>query len=190
MTRARLASVVLAILLVTVAAVGHRLTTTISDVDLVRAPLDRATAYDGGHVVVSDVRIGSEVQQGDDVLRTQGLFVVVNVAVQATGRDKVTVTSNRLRADGGVTYLPASALGSSVSADPGFEDARDLVFEVDPGQIDDLTLELWYQGIVYRYYQRTQTPLGITAANARQWVEAGTGRTVVASRDDVTKALS
>ncbi len=190
MTRARLASVVLAVLLVTVAAIGHRLATTISDVELVRAPLDRATAYDGGRVVVSDVRVGTTVRDGDDELTTRGLFVVVNVAVRSAGREKARVASSRLRADGGVTYLPASTLGTSVDAEAGFETARDLVYEVDPARIDDLTLELWDQGIVYRYFQRTQTPLGITAANAQQWLEAGAGRTVSASPDDVTKALS
>ena len=89
-----------------------------------------------------------------------------------------------------MTYLPAFSLGATIKADPGFETARDLVFEVDPARIDDLTLELWDQGLVYRYYQRTQTPLGITAANAGAWVEAGTGRSVVAVRDDVTTGLS
>ena len=189
MTRARLASVVLAVLLVTVAAIGHRLSTTISDVELVRAPLDRATAYDGGHVLVTDVRVGTEVQQGTDTLTTTGLFVVVHVAVQATGRDRAAVTSARLRAEDGVTYLPALGGATSVRAEAGFEDARDLVFEVDPARIDDLTLELWDQGLVYRYYQRTQTPLGITAANARRWVEAGAGRPVTVSSAHVTTAL-
>ena len=189
MTGARLVSAVLAIVLVTVAAVADRLSDPDRDSELVRAPLEQATAYDSGEVRVSDVRVATEVREGEDSFRTQGLFVVVNVAVRATGRDGVSAASTRLLAEGGVTYLPAFGLGSSVRAVPGFETARDLVFEVDPARIDGLTLELWDQGLVYRYYQRTQTPLGITAGNARRWAEAGTGRSVVAVREDVTTGL-
>ena len=190
MTRARLVSAVLAILLVTVAAVADRLSNPDQDSELVRAPLEQATAYGSGEVRVSDVRVATEVREGEDAFATQGLYVVVNVAVRATGRDEVSAPSSRLLAAGGVTYLPAFGLGSSVRAVPGFETARDLVFEVDPARIDDLTLELWDSGLVYRYYQRTRTPLGITAGNAGAWAEAGAGRSVVAVRDDVTTALS
>ena len=190
MTRSRLVRAVLAILLVTVAAVAQHLSDPDSSYELVRAPLEQPTAYGSGQVRVSDVRVGTEVREGDSRYSTQGLYLVVNVAVRATGRDAVTTASSQLRAEGGVTYLPTLGLGATVTAEPGFETARDLVFEVDPARIDDLTLELWDQGLVYRYYQRTQTPLGITAGNARQWVEAGAGRSVVAVRDDVTTGLS
>lgn len=189
MTRARLVSAILAILLVTVAALAQRVSDPDRSSEVVRTPLDQATAYESGQVRVSDVRVGTEVRDGDSRYPTQGLFVVVNVAVRATGRDAVRVADSQLRAGDGVTYLPAFSLGSSVTAEPGFETARDLVYEVDPTRIDDLTLELWDRGLVYRYYQRTQTPLGITAANARRWAEAGTGRSVVATRD-VTKAAT
>ena len=189
MTRARLVSTILAILLVTVAAIADRLSDPDRAFELVRAPLEVATAYGSGQVRVSDVRIGSEVREGDDVYPTKGRFVVVNVAVRATGRDEVTASSSRLLAEGGVTYLPTFSLSGLVRAEPGFETSRDLVFEVDPARVDDLTLELWDQGLVYRYYERTQTPLGITAGNAGAWVEAGAGRSVMAVRDDVTTAL-
>lgn len=190
MTRARLASVVLAILLVTVAAIGQRLSDPDSDYQLLRAPLDQATPYDGGEVRVSDVRVASTITDGDDRYETQGLFVVLNVAVRATGRDGVGAQNSRLLAQGGVTYLPAFALGAGVRADPGFETSRDVVYEVDPDRIADLTLELWDSGLVYRYYQRTQTPLGITAANAGRWAAAGAGQTLPVPSGDVTTALS
>lgn len=189
MTRARLVSAVLAVLLVTVAAVAQRLSDPDSSYELIRAPLEQPTTYQSGQVRVSDVRIGTEVREGDSRYPTQGLFVVVDVTVRATGRDKVRVASSRLRADGGVTYLPTLGVGSTVVADPGFETSRDLVYEVDPTRIDDLTLELWDQGLTYRYYQRTQTPLGITSGNAGAWVEAGTGREVVAVDDSVSTGL-
>jgi hypothetical protein len=192
--RSRVVGIVLAILLVTLAAVGHRLSDPgaseeYASSDLVRAPLDVATSYQSGRVLVSDVRVASEVTEGDDGFRTQGLFVVVHLAVQAPGRDEVTVSGSRLLSGGGTTYLPAFSRGSITKAEPGFETGRDLVFEVDPARIDDLTLELWDQGLTYRYFDRTQTPLGITAANADRWREAGTGRTVTVVRDDLARAL-
>lgn len=190
MTRARLVSAILAILLVTVAAITQRVSDPDSSYELVRTPLEQVTAYESGAVRVSDVRVGTELRQGDTRFPTQGLFVVVNVAVRATGRDDVTAADSQLLTADGATYLPAFSLGSTVKAHPGFETTRDLVYEVDPTRIDDLTLELWDQGTVYRYYQRTQTPLGITAGNAGAWVEAGTGRSVVVVRGDVTTGLS
>jgi len=192
--RSRVVGIVLAILLVTVAAVAYRLSDPgasdeYGSSDLVRAPLDVATSYESGRVLVSDVRVGSEVTEGDDSFRTQGLFVVVNVTVQATGRDTVRASDMRLVDDGGTTYLPAFSLGSTVKADPGFQTSSDVVFEVDPARIDGLTLELWDQGLTYRYFDRTQTPLGITAANAGRWREAGAGRTVGVVRDDLVTGL-
>ena len=187
--RSRVASAILAILLVTVAAVALRLSAVDTDSDLVRVPLDRATAYQSGQVRVSDVRVGTEIRLGDDRHTTQGLYVVVDVAERATGRDTVVVGSSRLLTQDGVTYLPAFA-DAPFSADPGFETVHDLVFEVDPARIDGLTLELWNQSIVYRYYQRTQTPLGITAGNAGAWVAAGKGRSLVVPQSDVSTALT
>ena len=187
MRRTRLVAAVLTILLVTVAAIAEHLSEVSSSYELVRTPLEQATAYESGQVRVSDVRVATEVRQGEARFPTQGLFVVVNVAVRATGRGDVTVASSQLLAEDGRTYFPTSS--ESITADPGFETARDVVFEVDPRHIDDLTLELWDQGVTYRYYQRTRTPLGITAANAHAWAEAGTGRSVVAVRD-VTTGLS
>ncbi|SDV01653.1 hypothetical protein SAMN04488544_3513 [Microlunatus sagamiharensis] len=193
--RSRVVGVVLAILLVTLAAVAYRLSDPgaseqYASSDLVRAPLDVATGYQSGRVVVSDVRVASELTEGDDTFRTEGLFVVVHLAVQAPGRDEVTVSGSRLLSREGTTYRPAFSLGTITKAEPGFETSRDLVFEVDPARIDGLTLELWDQGLTYRYFDRTQTPLGITAANAAQWREAGTGRTVEVLRDDLVQALA
>ncbi|MGI3785447.1 MAG: hypothetical protein ACRYG2_32250 [Janthinobacterium lividum] len=188
--RSRVVAAMAAILLVTVAAIAHRVSDPVGDYQLVRAPLDSSTAYQTGRVRISDVRVGSVIVQGDDRSATKGLFVVVNVAVQASGHDDVTAGDSRLVTPGGVTYLPAFGLASTITAHPGFETSSDLVYEVDPTRFDDLTLEVWSSGLVYRYYQRTQTPLGITAANAPRWAQAGAGRVVVVPGADVTKALS
>jgi hypothetical protein len=185
--RSRVAAAVLAILLVTVAAIAYRSSDPDTAYELIRAPLDQVTAYESGQLRVTDVRVGSEIAEGDDHYRTQGLFVVVDVAVQAVGRDAVVVADSRLRAQAGATYLPA--FDPIVRAEPGFETSRAFVYEVDPARLDDLTLELWDEDFVYRYYQRTQTPLGITSANAGQWAQAGRGRTVAVASAPVTKAL-
>ena len=188
--RSRVAAAVLAVLLVTVASIGYRLSDPVSDYQLLRAPLGQSVAYQSGTVRVSDVRVGTTLQQGDDRLPTTGMFVVVNVAVQARQDADVVVADARLLASGGASYLPAFLLQSTVSADPGFETSRDLVFEVDPARIGDLTLELWDSGVVYRYYQRTRTPLGITDANVDRWVQAAHGRVLDVPDEDVTRGIS
>ena len=188
-SRSRLAGIVLAILLVTVAAVADRLSDPDNDYQLVSVPLDATVSYASGGLRVSDVRVGSEVDQGTERHLTKGLFVIVNVAVQGTGRDDVTIGNSQLLADGGMTYLPALS-GDVVTAHPGFETSRDLVYEVDPARITRLTLETWNSGIVYRYYQRNRTPLGITAANAQRWAEAGHDQVVQVAVDESTRALA
>ena len=182
--RSRVAAAVLAVLLVAVASIGYRLSDPVSDYQLLRAPLGQSVAYQSGTVRVSDVRVGTTLQQGDDRLPTTGMFVVVNVAVQARQDADVVVADARLLASGGASYLPAFLLQSTVSADPGFETSRDLVFEVDPA------LELWDSGVVYRYYQRTRTPLGITDANVDRWVQAAHGRVLDVPDEDVTRGIS
>ena len=193
--RSRVVGAVLAILLVTVAGIGERLSdpsssTEYASSDLLRAPLDETVDYQTGTLRATDVRVGSQIRDGDDAFSTKGLFVAVNVTVSATSRDAVRASDSRLLADDGVTYLPAFSLGSSVVADPGFATTQDLVFEVDPSRIAGLTLELWDQGITYRYFDRSQTPLGITAANAGEWAQAGADRTVDVLRRGTTEAIA
>jgi hypothetical protein len=192
--RSRVVGAVLAILLVTVAAVAERLSDPNSSEeygssDLRRAPVEATVDYQSGSLRVSDVRVGSQLVDGRSSFATKGLFVVTTVTLSATGRDALRVSSSRLLASDGVTYLPAFSL-ASVKADPGFETTQDLVFEVDPTRIAGATLELWDQGIVFRYFVRTQTPLGITAANEAQWADAGRGRTVDVVTRGTTQALS
>lgn len=191
--RSRVVGAVLAILLVTVAAVAERLSDPNSSEeygssDVRRAPVDASVDYQSGSLRVSDVRVGTQVTDGRNSFATKGLFVVTTVSLGASGRDEVKVSSSRLLASGGVTYLPAFTF-SSVSADPGFETTQDLVFEVDPTRVAGLTLELWDKGLVFRYFQRTQTPLGITAANQARWVDAGRDRTVDVDTRGTTQAL-
>ena len=57
--------------------------------------------------------------------------------------------------------------------EPGFEAAQDLVFEVDPAAVDDLTLELDHREFIRAYPERVRIHLGITRANAADWRDAG-----------------
>jgi hypothetical protein len=186
--RARVASAVLAVLLVTVAAIGYRVSDPDSENELIRAPLDQTVGFGSGTVRVSDVRVGTTVQSGDHVWQTRGVFVVVNVALAARGRDSLLISDTRVLSRSGVTYR--TGIGAQViKADPGFEVSQNYVFEVDPQRMDDLVLEVWDKGVTFRYYQRTQTPLGITRANMAQWAQAGAGRRVVVARDQATTVL-
>jgi hypothetical protein len=66
-------------------------------------------------------------------------------------------------------------LSSGVNSDPGFQTSVDGVFEVDPAQIDDLTLEMGSNEILYGYQQRVRIKLDVTRANAEEWRAAGQG---------------
>ncbi|SEP80832.1 hypothetical protein [Microlunatus flavus] len=188
-SRTRLASVVLAVVLVTLAAVAYRVTDSESRYELVPAPLDTDVSYESGSLRVSDVRVADQIQLGRAFLRTQGMFVVVHVTLSASGRDSLLISDTRVLSSSGTTYASALSLGQVTKAEPGFETSRDYVFEVDPTRIDDLTLEVWNVGVLAAYYERTRTPLGITAGNAARWAEAGRGRTVPVPTDEVTRAL-
>ena len=61
----------------------------------------------------------------------------------------------------------------AVVAAPGFQTTADVVFEVDPARLADLTIEIWDAEIIRGYHQRVQVPLGITADNAAVLVAQG-----------------
>lgn len=187
--RSRVVSAVTFVLLVTVAMIGYRLSDpSRQSYELLTTQLDRPVAFAAGRVVVSDVRIASELKRREVVTTTPGAFVVVRVGVQATGREKVTVADTELHV-GGRTYAPVETLGVAITADPGFESSDDVAFEVDPGDLSGMTLQVWNSGFITRYEQRVQTSLGVTPANAERWARAGRqGRVSVGSQAE-TRAL-
>ena len=97
------------------------------------------------------------------------MFVTVSATLAVPGSQKVSLEQAQLVTDDR-TYDDWSS--TALSADPGFRQEQDLVFEVDPSQIDDLTLEIWHAGVVQGFYQRARIHLGITADNAEQWRQA------------------
>ena len=64
-----------------------------------------------------------------------------------------------------------------------------MEIEVDPAQIDDLTLEIWHQRVVHAYHQRGRIQLGITADNSEQWRRAAHDRDVELRFDPAAEAL-
>ena len=186
--RSRVLGAVTSVLLVASAMVGYRLSQPTVRYELTTAQLDQRVAFGSGQVVVSDVRTAHELKKGDDVTTTVGLFVVVRVTVQATGREMVNAGDSELRA-GGRTYTPVETVAGLVSAAPGFESSDDLAFEVGAADLAGATLRVWDGGFVTRYEQRVQTPLGITAANADRWVAAGREARVTLGDQPETRAL-
>ena len=174
--RTKLLSVVAGLGLLTVATAGYRLSDP-EDFAVVRGDLGAPAAYADGVVVVDDVRVGTVLLTStEERVTTPGMFVVVRVAVQANGREALPVNHLQLLADG-ATYLPGE--DESLRPAPGFEESRDVRFEVDPAHIDDLTLEAWgTQGFVEGYSDHVRVPLGITPDNADAWRRAAQGAQV------------
>ena len=112
------------------------------------------------------MRVGLATARLDEVRdRTDGMFVLVSVQTTATGRDPH--PGQRQPAQRPAAY-GEFGVGGSASAGP-VSPATDLLFEVDPAQIDDLTLEIGRRELLSGYSQRARLHLGITPDNADQW---------------------
>lgn len=169
--RSRLLTGLVTLACVVVAAVGVRATEP-ADEQIVDGTIDQPVSVREGDVTVDDVRYGTYLlRDGDVSARTPGLFVVVHVSAEAPGRAPLALGRSQLTS-GDRVYLPYSSL-SGVRAVPGFRSQVDVVFEVDPQRIDDLTLELWPGEIITGYHQRIRVPLGVTAGRADQVRAAG-----------------
>jgi hypothetical protein len=179
--RSRLLRVLVAIGLVALAAAGLRLSEPEeADFEVARGVLGEPVAIDGGNALADDVRVGTALSRDDEVYATTpGLFLVVRVEVSATGRDRIAgYQAELLTAERRYAALGGSVLGA---VEPGFATAQDLVFEVDPAALDDLTLELDHREFIRAYPERVRIHLGITGANADDWRDA--------SRDQVLTPL-
>jgi hypothetical protein len=187
--RAKVVSVLLAVVLLTLAAIGYRLSDDDRDFAVVRGGYGEFAGLGSGTVRVDDVRVGTRLVAGSgDPIPTGGLFVVLRVTVRDTGRDALRLNNFRLLATG-TTYAPTGSLGA-VAADPGFEGSADVAFEVAPERMTDLTLEAWStQGFVVAYGERLRVHLGITAENEAAWRDAGQDRRVTAGTTVVTRGL-
>lgn len=177
--RARLLRGLVAIALVALAAAGLRLSEGAADRDaeIVRGVLGEPVAINGGTVTADRVRVGTTVLRDDRVeATTAGLFVAVRLEVAATGPTRILAYNIRLLS-GERRYAAASSLGLGL-VEPGFAEVRDLVFEVDPARIDDLTLELAPGEVLSGYPQHARIHLGITPDNAERWRTAGRDQSI------------
>jgi hypothetical protein len=184
--RSRLARLLVAIALVALAAVGLRLSegrqdrayeSLHQDFETRRGILGEPVAVNGGSITASDVRVGTSLSRRDDVYATTpGLFLVVRVEVAATGTELVRTMDMRLfTRDRRYDSFSHSSTGQ---AEPGFVASVDGIFEVDPADLADLTLELYPAEVVSGYTQHTWIHLGITPGNAEQWRAAGQNQVV------------
>jgi len=138
-------------------------------------------------LIVGDVEVGTRlVDRGEVQAETRGMFVLVRARLEVPGPRKVYLNSAHLLTDDR-TYNQWTS--NSLSADPGFAQEQELVFEVDPAQIDDLSLEIWASSTVHGFYQRARVHLGTTAENAEQWRLAARGRELEPDGSDTMEAL-
>lgn len=187
MSRSRLLSIVVGIVMIVVSAVGYRLSAQQGDFQIIRGTVESLTPYNEGFAGVSKVRVATQLIDGTARVQTSGLFVVVRLTVQAPGANEVHIQNVELLS-GDTTYT-GFGLGSTVFADAGFETTRDVAFEVSPQRIDDLTVQAWDAELVSGYHQRLRVHLGITADNAADWAAAAQGQRIELDPDETTKGL-
>lgn len=185
LARARLLRGLVAIALVALAAAGLRLSegATERDAEVVRGVLGEPVAINGGTVTADRVRVGTTLLRSDRVeATTAGLFVVVRLELAATGSTRLRAYHTRLLS-GERQYASIGALGLGL-VEPGFAEISDVVFEVDPARIDDLTLELAPAEFLSGYPEHARIHLGITPDNAEQWRTAGRDQAIEPAADE------
>lgn len=186
-SRTKLTGVVAALACLAFSAVGLKVNEPgqYSYVDGVR---DHPVSIERAELTAGAVQVGTRlVDDGGEVkAETTGMFVLVRTTLAVPGAQRVVINRSQL-VTRDRTYNSWSS--ATLSADPGFVETADLVFEVDPQQIDDLTLEIWYGGIVHAYYQRARIHLGITSQNADQWRQAAVHHSIEPERFPTSEAL-
>lgn len=176
--RTRLPAILLAVACVAVATIGLRLTDTEPrrNVEVLAGRFDQVVRIRGGEVRVTAMRFGTALSHDGEVKdRTNGMFVVLTVETSNTGTEQLLLNGTKLLSHD-VTYSAYGYGGRLV--DPGFRSTSDLSFEVDPEQIDDLTLDIYSAEVIAGYTQHARIRLGVTAATAEPWRASGRGRVV------------
>jgi hypothetical protein len=186
-SRSKMAGVLAAIALIGLSAVGLRLSEPEEKFQVIGGRAGETIKINNGEVTVTRVRVGTFLSERDQIAdRTPGMFVAVTVTGAATGPKDLKLTKNRLLSKQ-VRYDSYKSLGGLIVS-PGFQTSIDEVFEVDPAQIDDLTLEMWPNESISGYQEHVRIKLGITAENAEQWRAAGKDRGIEVSRGS-TRAI-
>lgn len=186
--RTKLVPILAAIALVGLAAAGLRLSEPAEEknFEVINGVVGHPVKINNGEVTVTQVRVGTALKRFGEIQdRTDGMFVAVSVTGAATGPKQLELQAARLLS-GAVRY-EGYQLGAGFSANPGFQTSVESVFEVDPAQIDGLTLELGPNEILHGYQQRVRIRLGVTPANADQW--RGTAEGVLEPAALTTRAI-
>jgi hypothetical protein len=186
-SRTKLAGVLAAIALIALAAVGLRLSEPEEKFHVIGGALGETIKINDGEVTVAQVRVGTFLSEYDRIEdRTPGMFVAITMTGAATGPKDLKLTETRLLSNQ-VRYDSYESLGGLI-ASPGFQTSVDEVFEVDPAQIDDLTLEMWPSESISGYQEHVRIKLGITPDNAEQWRAAAKDRGIDVSQE-TTRAI-
>jgi hypothetical protein len=185
--RSKLVPILVAIALVGLSAAGLRLSEPDEQrAEIVKGVIGQPAKINNGEITVSDVKVGTVLKQFGEISdRTDGMFVAVTITGAATGPKPLKVGAARLLS-GDVRY-EGYQLGAGVNAEPGFQTTVDSVFEVDPHQIDDLTLELGSNEVLHGYQQHVQIRLGVTPSSAERWREVANG--VLEPTTSTTRAI-
>jgi hypothetical protein len=185
--RSKHMAVLAAIALVVLSAVGLRLSEPNDRFQVISGVTGKPVKINNGELTVNQMRVGTFLSEYGGISdRTPGMFVAINVTGAATGPrplklDAAKLLSEDLRYD---NYK----IGGGINAQPGFAVTADVIFEVDPGQIDDLTLEMWPNEIISGYQQHVRIKLGVTAADAGQWRAAAAEHGIEVS-EGTTRAI-
>jgi hypothetical protein len=185
--RSKLVPILFAAALVGVSAAGLRLSEPDEKrYEAVNGVIGKPVKVDNGEVTVTRVRVATALRQYGEIRdQTDGMFVAVSLTGAATGPKPLELHKTRLLS-GEVSY-EGYELSGGLSTEPGFETSIDSVFEVDPAQIDDLTLEMRSNEIISGYQQRVRIRLGVTPGIAAQWRATADG--VIEPATDTRRAI-
>jgi hypothetical protein len=177
--RSRLLSWLVAIVCVVVAAVGLQVSEPEKSVQTTTGLRGEPLGFADGSVTVGAVRVGDRLDTGSRLVPTPGMFVSVGVALAAEGTKPLRLNTFRLLS-GDRIYHEYELAG--LAAAPGFAQSDEVLFEVDPRQIDGLTIELSASEVLQGFHQRLRVPLGITPGNAQSWRDAARGQSVTSGK--------
>lgn len=185
-SRDKVVGVVVALACLVFSAVGLRVNEPRS-FEYMTGTRDQSISIDQAELTVGDVQVGTQLLRGNQVAaETNGMFVMIEVTLAVPGRQAVRLDNSQLVTE---TRTYDNWSGTALAAETGFRQREELVFEVDPAQIDDLTLEIWHGGVVTVYHQRARVHLGITADNSEEWRRAAHGRNLELAATPAAEAL-
>ena len=137
-SRDKLVGVVVALACLAFSAVGMKVYDS-PDFIYVDGIRNEPISIEQSELTVSDVTVGTRlVDDGEVKAETTGMFVAITATLAVPGSQKVILNQSQLITQTRTYDSWSSAL---LSAEPGFADTEQLYFEIDPAQIDDLTLE-------------------------------------------------